>query len=302
MILKSSPPRTAPLMGGFSNDAPEPATEMRLIAHAAAQGNGTERVTRRQHQALSHFDAPAHEIVVCRESARGLECPAEVADAEAEQRREVFASNSASEMRVDVRHHPPLLPGRKATAHSPLHAALRRTRSRWYRARFSAKQGNRLCDVGLCGLAVTVPSKACSIDESRGDRGEAARKICAGSSRRSLRFGAPSKATNRVRQLPESPELFATIELAATSHAANVRFAPSISEPPLLGVGRKSPLDPSQAVGKWLKRHMHLVFSLAGIDFRAGSSRLDVLGGVADCCNGVGLDVSGIAVDCCRFV
>ena len=34
--------------------------------------------------------------------------------------------------------------------------------------------------------------------------------------------------------------------------------------------------------GGQVKRHVHLDFSLAGIDFRAGSSRLDVLGGVAD--------------------
>lgn len=54
--------------------------------------------------------------------------------------------------------------------------------------------------------------------------------------------------------------------------------------------------------GGQVKRHVHLDFSLAGIDFRAGSSRLDVLGGVADYCNGVSRDVSGIAVDCRGFV
>ena len=93
-----------------------------------------------------------------------------------------------------------------------------------------------------------------------------------------------------------------TVNQSNRADIANVRFGAGIPDAWTTGVGRKSPLDPLQAVGKWPKRHIHLDFSLAGIDFRAGSSRIDVLGGVADCCNGVGRDVSGIAVDCRRFV
>jgi hypothetical protein len=86
---------------------------------------------------------------------------------------------------------------------------------------------------------------------------------------------------------------------AVLPHSVPPLICPTLSES---APGRRSPPDPLQAVGKWLKRHMHLVFSPASIDFRAGSSRLDALGGVADCCNGVGRDVSVIAVDCHGFV
>jgi hypothetical protein len=76
---------------------------MRLIAHAAAQGNRTERVTRRQHQPLGHFYASAREILMCRHGKCGLECPAEVADAEGKQRREIFDPDSFGQVGIDMR-------------------------------------------------------------------------------------------------------------------------------------------------------------------------------------------------------
>ena len=103
MILESTQPRAAPLMRRFSDDAPEPAAEMRLITHAAAQRDGTERLTRPQHEVLGNFDAPAREIVVCRGTERGFERTAEVTNAESKQRRQVFGTDPFGQVSVDMR-------------------------------------------------------------------------------------------------------------------------------------------------------------------------------------------------------
>jgi hypothetical protein len=101
-ILESTQPRMAPLMRRFSDDAPEPAGEMRLITHAAAQRNGTERLTRRQHEVLRNFDSPAREIVVCRDPERGFERTAEVTNAESQQSRQVFGTDPFGQVSVDM--------------------------------------------------------------------------------------------------------------------------------------------------------------------------------------------------------
>ena len=69
----------------------------------------------------------------------------------------------------------------------------------------------------------------------------------------------------------------------------------------------------ARALARWLergrghsrpasRRDLRLEFSFAGVDRRAASSRLDVLGGVADRRSGVSREVSGTAVDCGGFL
>jgi hypothetical protein len=102
MILESTAPRNAPLMWRFSDDAPEPAAEMRLITHAAPQRNGTKRLARRQHEVLGNFDAPAGQIIVCRDTERGFERTAEVTDAESKQGRQWLPEKAARDMAIVV--------------------------------------------------------------------------------------------------------------------------------------------------------------------------------------------------------
>jgi hypothetical protein len=89
-------------MRRLSNDSPEPASEVRLIAHTAAHGNFTQGVVGCQHQALSELYAAACEIVVCRDPEGGFERPAEVANTEVKQRREMFDPDCVGQMGIDM--------------------------------------------------------------------------------------------------------------------------------------------------------------------------------------------------------
>ena len=94
-------------MRRFTNDSLEQAREVRLIAHATAQSNGTKRIAGCQHHALSHLYAPAHNVGVRRDTERDLEGPAEMADAESYQGRELFNTDPFGEMGVNVRRKAP---------------------------------------------------------------------------------------------------------------------------------------------------------------------------------------------------
>jgi hypothetical protein len=63
----------------------ERAGEVRLVAHAAPDGNRTERLRGRQHESLGDLDASAEYIVARRCAERALEGTTEVARAEAEE-------------------------------------------------------------------------------------------------------------------------------------------------------------------------------------------------------------------------
>ena len=86
-------PSTAPCVGCLADYPLETAREMRLIAHAAPDGDRAERFGRRQHQPLRHLDAPAQHIVARRYTKRTFERTAEVAGAEANEPRELLNVN-----------------------------------------------------------------------------------------------------------------------------------------------------------------------------------------------------------------
>ncbi len=106
----------SPGRGRFADDAPERAGEMRLIAHAAAQGNLTQRCARRKHETLSEFDAPMSDPDAGRHAKGALECATEVTDADVERRRKVFDDDLAGEVGIDMRREPSRLPCRETAA------------------------------------------------------------------------------------------------------------------------------------------------------------------------------------------
>ena len=69
---------------------------MRLIAHAAPDGNRAEGLGRRQHQSLGQLDTPAQHIVARRNTKRAFERAAEVAGAEVEEPRELLNGNPSA--------------------------------------------------------------------------------------------------------------------------------------------------------------------------------------------------------------
>src|SRR5215468_2147810 len=103
-------------MRRLSDDSPEPATEVRLITHTAAQSDCTQRVAGGEHQTMSYFYPSAREVIVRRDTHGGFECPAEVADTEAEQRRQMFDSNCFGQVGIDVRRQALDLPRREPSA------------------------------------------------------------------------------------------------------------------------------------------------------------------------------------------
>jgi hypothetical protein len=88
-------------------DVPERTGEMRLITHAAAQGNLAQRGARREHKALGKFDAPAPDPTSSGHIERAFESAAEVPDAHVEQGSKVFDEDLAGEVRLDMRREAP---------------------------------------------------------------------------------------------------------------------------------------------------------------------------------------------------
>ena len=54
--------RAAPGVGRLTDKAMKGAGEMGLVTHAALGCDGTERLGRREHQALGHLDAAAEQV------------------------------------------------------------------------------------------------------------------------------------------------------------------------------------------------------------------------------------------------
>ena len=168
-IFERAKSRAAPRVRRLTDDAIKGAREVRLIAHAAVESNRAERLGRRQHQSLGHFDAPAHHIRVWRCAEGAFERAAEVARAEAKQRGELPNVNPTVNVGFDVRCEPACLPCRETSACArSLSCGPRRADTR-PEARFAAKKRDRVRNVGSCRLAVTLAGLACSLDELRGN-------------------------------------------------------------------------------------------------------------------------------------
>lgn len=152
-------------MGCFTDDASEQTREVRLIAHAAAQGNGTQRFVRCQHQALSQLDAASREISVRRDTESRLERPTKMADAETQQSRELFNTNPFGEMRINMRRNALCLPQRQAAPQLLRRAAIEWLGSRRWTLRVAAQKREGARDEGFGSLAVTSSSAVCGIDQ-----------------------------------------------------------------------------------------------------------------------------------------
>src|ERR1700722_5052447 len=90
-----TPPGTTPRVRRLAHDAMEGAGEVRLVTHAAPDGNRTERLRGPQHESLGYLDASAQHIVARRYAERALEGTTEVARAEAEETGEFLNGNSS---------------------------------------------------------------------------------------------------------------------------------------------------------------------------------------------------------------
>lgn len=144
--------------------------EVRLIAHAAAQSNRTQRLARRQHQTLGNFDAPAQHIGVGRYTECTFERAGKVARAQAEELGELRNANPSGKVGVDMCNEPAGLPCRETSACDLSLYDGQRTRDARSEARLPVEKCNRVRDVRSCRFAVTSTGSACSFDElSRND-------------------------------------------------------------------------------------------------------------------------------------
>ena len=90
-------------MWGLADDAPERASEVRLIAHATTQSDLADRIGGCQHEALGKLDSTTRDIGVRRHAKCTFEYPAEVTAAEARNHCQILNANSSRKVGVDMR-------------------------------------------------------------------------------------------------------------------------------------------------------------------------------------------------------
>src|SRR5580698_2118520 len=164
-----TPPGTTPRVRRFPHDAMEGAGEVRLVAHAAPDGNRAERLRGPQHESLGDLNASAEYIVPRRYAERAFEGTTEVARAEAEETGELLNGNSPGQVGTNMRDNPAGLPCWQAAPHRP--GVYFRQQRDWPRvaARHVTKQCDGVRNVRPGGVAVAAAGPTCSLGELRCD-------------------------------------------------------------------------------------------------------------------------------------
>jgi hypothetical protein len=168
VVLDGTSAHLPPRMRCLAYDPAECTSEMRLIAHAAAECNFTQGRASRHHESLRDFDAPAPDPGSGGGTKGGFEGAAKVAGTEVHQCCKIPDANLPGKVGINVGPDPPCLPWRKSAAQGSSRSEAGKASCCRQQGRLTLKERQRVANMGFSRPCVAGPCATRGLDELSG--------------------------------------------------------------------------------------------------------------------------------------